>query len=355
MKFGLLYELSVAKPWNDRSEYDTWWEAIKQVVLPEDLGIDYVWIVEHHFLEELSSSSCPEIWLSAVAQHTSKIRIGHGVVLLPMPFNHPVRVAERIAGLDIVSNGRVEFGTGRGISIEEHGGFDMDPAQTKAMWREAIEIIPKMWATDRFSYDGKYVKIPPRNVVPKPIQKPHPPIWVAYGSDETYGLAGDLGLGALCFSIMEPESLGPKVAVYKERIKNAKPVGQFVNNQAALNTIMYCDETDEKALETGGPGAAFYISQAFKFQFSGRQHKFDPQTEWDYKRLMKRVTTKGGVAVGSPDTVAEQIDRIIAQGADQVMFNIQTGKIPHDKIMKSLRLFAKEVMPRYKKPAAARA
>lgn len=349
VKFGLLYELSVPKPWNDRSEYDTWWEAIKQVVLAEELGWDYVWIVEHHFLEELSSSSAPEVWLSTVSQHTSRIRIGHGVVLLPMPFNHPIRVAERIAALDIVSNGRVEFGTGRGISIEEHAGFDMDPAQTKAMWREAISIIPKMWATDRFSYEGKYVRIPPRNILPKPIQKPHPPMWVACGSDETYGIAGDLGLGALCFSVMNPETLGPKVATYKRRIKDAKPVGQFVNNQAALNTIMYCDETNEKAMAIGAPGATFYISQSFKHQFEARGlAKFDPNMDWDPERLMRRVRTEGGVAVGNPDTVGRQMERIIAQGADQVMFNIQTGKIPHDKIMKSLRLFAKEVMPRFK-------
>ena len=155
MRFSLLYELTNPKPWHERSESDVWHEAIEQVALADKLGFETVWAVEHHFLEELSVCSAPEVFLSACAMKTERIRLGHGVVLLPSPFNHPVRVAERIAALDIISEGRVEFGTGRASSLIELDGFRVDPEHTRGMWEEAVEMIPRMWETDRFSHEGE--------------------------------------------------------------------------------------------------------------------------------------------------------------------------------------------------------
>ncbi|HBZ71841.1 MAG TPA: LLM class flavin-dependent oxidoreductase, partial [Deltaproteobacteria bacterium] len=178
MKIDLLYEIQIPKPHDERSEYRAYWEAMEQIELADRMGFSTAWAVEHHFLTEFAHSSAPEVFLAAVAQRTQRIRVGHAVTLLPYPFNHPIRVAERIGALDIVSNGRVEFGTGRSSAYEQEG-FEVAPDETREMWQEALEMIPRMWSTEEFSHDGKYFRIPRRNVVPKPIQKPHPPIWVA--------------------------------------------------------------------------------------------------------------------------------------------------------------------------------
>ena len=197
MRFGLLYEMEM-HPELGSSESDVYWQAIEQVKLAEEVGFDYVWCVEHHFLEGFSHSSAPEIFLTAVAQHTSRIRIGHGVVLLPIPFNHPARVAERTATLDILCKGRLDVGTGRSITMAELGGFGIDPDDSRPMWEEAVRIVPRMWTEHEFSgFDGRFVKMPPRVVVPKPVQKPHPPMWMACTSPPSFELAGRYGLGVL--------------------------------------------------------------------------------------------------------------------------------------------------------------
>src|SRR5215472_16555651 len=144
MKFDLLYELQMPKPHDARSEYRCYHEALEQIVLADRLGFDTVWEVEHHFLTEFAHSSAPEVFLAAVAQRTERIRIGHGVVQIPYKFNHPVRVAERIAVLDIMSDGRVEFGTGRSTPFEQ-AGFEIDVEESRAMFEESLELIPRLW------------------------------------------------------------------------------------------------------------------------------------------------------------------------------------------------------------------
>lgn len=178
MKFGLLYELEFAKPWYQGWESNIFHQALEQIALADRVGFDYVWEVEHHFLTEFSHSSAPEVFLAAVSQRTSRIRLGHGVVLLPMAYNNPIRVAERVATLDILSNGRVDFGTGRSGTPTELEGFGVESSQSKAMWDEAVRIIPRMWTEDPFCYDGEFFSMPARSIWPKPVQKPHPPMWV---------------------------------------------------------------------------------------------------------------------------------------------------------------------------------
>src|SRR5215468_177756 len=186
MKFGMLYEMETPRPWHALSEYNTYWEALAQVELADRVGFDYIWEVEHHFLEEYAHSSAPEVFLAACAARTSRIRIGHGVVLAPPGYNHPARVAERIATLDLVSDGRVDWGTGESASRVELEGFGIDHEQKKAMWAEAVEQTANMMAMSPYpGCSGKFFSMPVRNVVPKPLQKPHPPIWVACSKRET--------------------------------------------------------------------------------------------------------------------------------------------------------------------------
>src|SRR5215472_7550682 len=201
MQFGLHFEMEMPRPWNERSEYNIYWEALEQIELGDRLGFDFVWEVEHHFLEEYSHSSAPEVFFGAVSQRTKNIRIAHGVRLLPFNFNHPIKVAEQAAVLDIISNGRMELGTGRSTTAQELDGFGVDYERTRAEVREALDIIVKAWTEEILEYDGKLIKVPPLRVVPKPIQKPHPPMWMACVAPDSYELAADRGLGALSFSL----------------------------------------------------------------------------------------------------------------------------------------------------------
>ena len=199
MKFGLMYEIQIPEPHYPGLEKERYDQVLAQVDLADEVGFDYFWTVEHHFLTEFSHCPAPEVLYGAVSQRTKRIRIGHAVVLLPHQYNHPVRVAERAAVLDILSNGRVDLGTGRSTTLIEMDGFEVNPEETMAQWEEAISIIPKMWTEDPFSHEGQFFTIPPRSVIPKPVQSPHPPLWVACSQPESFRNAGrwDWGCSAL--------------------------------------------------------------------------------------------------------------------------------------------------------------
>lgn len=177
MQFGLFYEHRVPRPWEDGDEERVFAETLEQIELADRIGIDVVWLVEHHLLEEYSHSSAPEVFLTAASRRTSRIRLGHGIIQTPPPFNHPARVAERVATLDLLSDGRVELGTGESSSEAELGGLGIDPAEKRAMWEEGGRVALRCLSETPFTgHRGRYVTMPPRNVVPKPEQRPHPPV-----------------------------------------------------------------------------------------------------------------------------------------------------------------------------------
>ncbi|MBI2170097.1 MAG: LLM class flavin-dependent oxidoreductase [Actinobacteria bacterium] len=360
MKFALLYEFDMP-PWLGSTEHDIFWEAVEQVKLAEEVGFEYTWAVEHHFLKDFSHTSAPEIFLSALAQHTTTMRIGHGVVLLPIPFNHPVRVAERIAMLDIASNGRVEFGTGRSITTEELGGFGIHPDDSRPMWDEAVRIIPKMMTQDLFEgFEGKYVTIPPRHVVPKPIQKPHPPMWMACTSPTSFEIAGRYGLGVLCFTIGEPEWLAENIKTYREAIKHAEPVGAFVNEQVAGFTALHCGPDDAEARRVGGEAAIWYFGKLF--EYFGELAAYDGYREYKkladeakvfYEEEMKdklidTMAERAVICAGDPDRCIEVVKEYEAQGIDQFIGIVQYGGIRHQEILDGIRLFGDQVIPAFR-------
>src|SRR6478752_3592262 len=230
MKFGIFYELQLA----DR------------------LGYDFAWEVEHHFLEEYSHSSAPEVFLAAASQRTSRIRLGHGIVQLPQPFNHSARIAERIATLDLISDGRVDFGTGESSSEAELGGFGIDKASKREQWEEALDVVTRMMVETPFAgHEGTHISVPPRNVVPKPLQSPHPPLWVACSRRETIHLAATKGIGALSFSFIEPSEAKVWVDDYYATIASEAcvPGGFSVNPNLAVVTPFMCHEDEETAIE----------------------------------------------------------------------------------------------------------
>src|ERR671932_1824819 len=262
MRFGLFYEHQNPRPWEEEhSEHRLMKDALEQVELADRLGIDCVWEVEHRFLEEYSHSSAPEVFLAAASQRTERIRLGHGIVQLPPAFNHPARIAERAATLDLISGGRLELGTGEASSQAELGGFGVEREQKRAQWEECLDAVARMFVEEPFAgLDGKFVRMPPRNVMPKPKQKPHPPLWVACSRRDTILLAARKGLGALSFSFVEPEAAKEWVDEYYALIESEEcvPAGFAVNPSFAVVLPMMCHEDEATAIERGIDGAHFF-------------------------------------------------------------------------------------------------
>src|SRR5438067_7028876 len=244
MEYGLFMELSVPRPWTPGSERQVYENALGQVRLADELGFDYVWAVEHHFLEEYSHCSAPDLFLTACAMQTKRIRVGHGIVACVPEYQSPIRVAERAAVLDILSGGRVELGTGRSATWTELGGFRANPDETKKTWDEFVHCLPKMWTQERFAYEGRVWSMPSRAIIPKPYQKPHPPMWVAVTSPGTEIDAADRGMGSLGLTFGGFAEQEGKVKEYRRRIKSCDPVGEFVNEQVSTVNFLYCHEDD---------------------------------------------------------------------------------------------------------------
>src|SRR5437764_9130255 len=223
MRFALFYEIPVARPWDEQSELRAYQNTIEQAVAGDRFGWDAFWTVEHHFLSEYCHCSYPEVLYGAIASRTERIRIGYGVRLMPSPYNHPVRTAESVAVLDLVSNGRVDMGTGRSSTRPELEGFGIDPHETREMWQEAIGHIVGCWTNDEYEFSGKYWDMPKRRVIPKPIQKPHPPLWGATTSDDGHRQVGSLGLGLCSFAVgVSPVEEKRRVDIYRKAVERVE-------------------------------------------------------------------------------------------------------------------------------------
>src|SRR2546421_79798 len=310
MKFGIFYEHQLPRPWEDDSERQLIQDALEQVELADRLGFHTVWEVEHHFLEEYSHSSAPEVFLAAASQRTENIRLGHGIVQTPPPFNHPARVAERVAMLDLVSNGRVEFGTGESSSEAELGGFLVDPARKRDMWLEGLQVAVRCMTEAPFTgHAGEFVQMPPRNVVPKPVQKPPPPIWVACSRRDTILLAAEKGIGALTFAFIDPEEAVHWVGDYYSTMADkGAPVGRAVNANVACVTTFMCAPTEEEAIARGIEGSNFFgYSLAHYYVFG--EHRPGVTDVWH--EYQERRGQQGGPGAGAAAARAARVEPVI--------------------------------------------
>lgn len=376
MRFGLFYEHQLPRPWSHNDEQQLLTDALAQIELADRVGFDYVWEVEHHFLEEYSHSSAPEVFLAAASQRTTNIRLGHGIVQTPNEFNHPARVAERIATLDLISNGRVDFGTGESSSEAEIGGFGVNRADKREQWHEALDAITRMFVETPFAgYDGRWLKMPIRNVVPKPCQKPHPPLWVACSRRETIQLAAQQGIGALSFSFIEPDEARHWVNEYYSILESDScvPAGFAVNPNLAVVLPLMCHEDEEVAIERGLDGAHFFGYSLLHFYLFGAHR---PGVTNIYEEFLKNRSKMGfdraagaqtgGVlgarlaqdglsalrgAIGTPEQIRELIRSYSEIGVDQIIFVSQAGRNRHDHICESIELMGKEVLPEFKAQA----
>jgi alkanesulfonate monooxygenase SsuD/methylene tetrahydromethanopterin reductase-like flavin-dependent oxidoreductase (luciferase family) len=370
MRFGIFYEHQLPRPWSQSSEAQLYREALEQIELADRLGIDYVWEVEHHFLEEYSHSSAPEVFLAAASQKTKNIRLGHGIVNVMPQVNHPARVAERLATLDLVSGGRVEFGTGESSSAAELGGFLIEREQKREMWHESLDAVTRMLVEEPFAgIDGQWVQMPPRNVVPKPLQRPHPPVWVACSRRETIHEAARNGIGALSFSFVEPEDAAKWVREYYELISSEEcvPAGFAVNANVAVVLPMMLAPSEAEAIERGIDGAHFFgyslghyyglsehvpgrtdVYREFaknRDQAGFARHLVKPDQAPLGVRLLQEGLGSLRGAIGTPEQVSDLVRRYEQAGVDQVIFVMQAGLNRHEHICESLELFAERVMP----------
>jgi alkanesulfonate monooxygenase SsuD/methylene tetrahydromethanopterin reductase-like flavin-dependent oxidoreductase (luciferase family) len=378
MRFGIFYELQLPRPWRLEDEHVLFKNVLEQIELADRLGFDFVWEVEHHFLEEYSHSSAPEVFLGAASQRTSNIRLGHGIVQLPVAYNHPARVAERIATLDLVSDGRVEFGTGESSSEAELGGFGVDRAQKRSQWREALDAVTRMMIEEPFSgYEGEWVRMPPRNVVPKPLQRPHPPLWVACSRRETIHLAATLGIGALSFSFVEADEARAWVDDYYATIESDScvPAGAALNANVACVLPLMCHEDELTAIDRGLDGCHFFgysLAHYYAFgahrpgvtdvwaEFLENRDRFGfsrPVAAQTGQRLGAQLMEEGlgslRGAIGTPKQVQDLVRSYESAGVDQLIFVSQAGPNKHEDVCESLELFASKVMPEFHERAEA--
>lgn len=354
MRFSLFYEMQISDP-TAQSEQQLFHDCVDQAVLADEVGFDGIWAVEHHGLYEYAHSSAPEIFLSFVAAKTKRINICHGSTLLPKNYNHPIRIAERIATLDILSRGRVYWGSAKSGTVVEQGAFEIDPKELNDQWLEALEMIPKMWRNEPFSWKGKFYDIPPTHVVPKPTKQP--PAFASCSRPENAISVGKLGLGALNFAIYHDEQLKSKVDNYRAAIRESTPITGVVTNHFCCNPSTLVLKDDKKALRYGIRGSKFFTRSMAHYYWTQNRHvgpvrsprEMPSDNEVDlFEKHRNRPGTQLSAIFGDPVSARETIRRFVDVGVDELIFVIQSGTIPHELIMESIRTIGEDVIPYFK-------
>ena len=358
MEFGVFAQLFVPKYETDgdpMGEHKRIMRNVDVSLAADRSKIKYVWCPEHHFLTEYSHMPGPEVFLSYVAAQTENIHLGSAIFNVTPKVNHPARVAETVALFDHLTKGRFEFGTGRGSSTTEVFGFDIDSLEeTTPMWDEAVREIPKMWKDELYSYEGKYFRMPERDVLPKPYGPLHPAMWVAAGSPSTFGKAGGMGLGAFCFTLGTPKQIEPLIRSYKDAAENPDPVGAYANNNIMVVTNMLCMEDREKAFETAVTMGMNYYS-SLMMHWLDNIPRPDDMPKWPdlvpepTVEQLKKAVELGTVVIGDPDDCAKAIQKWVDIGADQLCFSPTTNNMSSETVIESMELFGKEVIPQFDK------
>jgi alkanesulfonate monooxygenase SsuD/methylene tetrahydromethanopterin reductase-like flavin-dependent oxidoreductase (luciferase family) len=355
MEFGIFSQMHVP-PWDD--EHSRYLRELEVAQAVDAAGFKYDWSPEHHFLEHYSHQPAPEVFLSWVAARTRRIHIGTAITNITAPVNHPARVAERIATMDHLSEGRVEFGTGRGSSTAEWAGFAIpSAAETKPMWRESLEQIPRMWRDEPYEFEGKYFRMPQRNVLPKPYTKPHPPLWVACSSPPTFIEAGELGLGALCFTFGTPSQIAEHVRNYKDAIKRCKqPVGAYINDNIAVTTNMFCLEDGDEARQLYANAKVERFTEFFFKWLDSIPRPPGMPKEGPVGPLpastpaeLKAGLAGGGRQIGAPEEIVKVVQMYEDLGVDQLIYAPLTLTLDQQHVLRSIETFGRHVLPKFDK------
>lgn len=363
MKLDLFYEIDVPRPWpgewpksQRQAEQTAYQEALEQIEFADSLGFNTLWLVEHHFREGRSHCSCPEAVLGAISQRTENLRLGFGVTLVPHDFLHPARVAEKVATVDVLSGGRVEWGTGRSTPFEQMA-FGVDQDKTRAQQKAALATIAGMWREEYYEEHSEFLDFPPRMVMPKPVQDPHPPAWMAATSPESSGIAGSLGLGLLSFTIMQPvEMMAERIRAYKEAAKDPDPITDVVNDRCAAYTLVHCAESMEQAEDNGVWESVWWWYQNIaEFILEWEIQTYDQELQDKLFPLLskfadgdidpERFNDADMIIVGDPERCIEKMKRYADLGVDQLLCYTQFGSLSHEAVLRNLELLGEEVVP----------
>lgn len=388
LTLDIFSELQRADPVNATKEQQVYFDALEQAKLADGLGYGCWWTVEHHGAIRFSYSAVPEMMLCAIAQNTERIHLGHAGVLAPFNINHPIRVAERTAFTDILSQGRMELGMARSGGTE-WTAFGVDPDASREQLREALTMIPRMWTEEKFSWDSKYIQIPERNVLPKPFQDPHPPLWQTCTSPESFEMAGALGVGVLATTLFTPlHGLRSMFALYDAALAGATPVGRFVNSQKAVFTFMHCAETRQKAIESRAAESALWFLNAAPEVFRvprsvwidairGDVASNDPRASQavaqqdisddvdlddpvpvirllnrqlagetvDPEECFETLEAIESVVIGDIESCRKKIAGYRGIGVDRLMCLMSFGYISQEDVLESMQLAAENIMP----------
>lgn len=352
MKFGIMTQIQIPRPWKPTSEREAYWNALSQGVAAEAAGFEYFWITEQHFLAEIGHAPASDMFLAALSQRTTTMRMGLGVVLLPL--HNPFMVAERVATLDVLSNGRVEFGTGRGTTPYIVEGMGFDPANGREVGKESLEAIMQMYDHERFTgYKGAHFDLPPRDVIPRPIQAPHPPLWVAATNLETYEHAGRQGFGVIGVTrntIAETKAAVDRYHRAAAQATAADRIARVPNQTTAVFGIGCVDEDDVVGRKVGCAAARWYygdndaVLNPLRFSTAGGVAAVRERIS----ALSDDQLVDNGMAVcGNPETVCRIVEKWQSAGIDQMIFFLQAGRTSHEQVMKSIRLIGDHVIPRF--------
>ena len=362
MKLDVLYEVDAPKPWGRPHPYGqrdaerrAYREAVEQIRLADKVGFHTIWAVEHHFREGRSHCPAPEVLLGHLAGLTEQIGLGFGVTLTPFAFTPPQRIAEKVAAVDILSGGRVQWGTGRSTPMEQTA-FHVDPAKSRDDWREAIQIVCGMWRDEYFEYESERFSFPRRMVTPKPWQDPHPPCWMAATSQGSAEVAGANGLGMLSFSIMQPlETMAAQVQAYRAAAATARPLTDVTTNKVAAYTLVHVRNEKNPADRRVWDSVAWWYRNLAQFTLDWELPHLSPEEQETAFPLLNPLI-KGEVpietfdaadmiVIGDVDTCIRKMKHYADLGVDELICYVQWGYLEHEDIKRTIEVLGKEVIP----------
>ena len=371
MKFSIIYEAQMVDL-SRKSEQQVFHDMVEQSLLAEELGFDCIWAVEHHCLTRYAHMSAPESFLAFIAGATKRIHVGHGVVCLPFNMNHPIKVAERIATLDLLSRGRLHFGVGKGGTPQETGAFGTNLADVTSQVDESMYLIPKMWMQETIEHHG-LIDIPERPIHPKPFQDPHPPMYMARTRHDSLTVAGSRGLGALVMGFNGAGEIAERNEAYRKAFRARKPEDQVgfrpTEHLAALCATTVLDDR-AKARRIGIRGQRFFAESIAYWYAGGAPPQVDDLDEETQLAQLKSSENRmvaflgdHGIPVlsdatgnyhieddayGTVEDCIRQVGRIIEAGADEILFLVQMGTIPHEISMETIRNIGEHVIPHFR-------
>jgi len=333
-----------------------YWDLVDEVIHAEKWGFDSFGVSEQQFAIGGVSTSAPEVLYGYLFSLTQRLRFAHAITLLPKNINHALKVACRTAVQDVLSRGRIELGVGRGNTTLALRAYEVDVEKNRSEVVEGIKILKAAFTQVPFMFYGEHYKIPPRSLVPKPIQTPHPPLYTAATSEESHVLAAKLGIGVYTWSsFLGWDMIEKSVSAYRSEIEKTRATGEHVNDEVGALVQGYCAETDEQAREDATEGNLKWV----KLAIDGYPRLAKMSKDYSYMAAANGVQDKldnylyfkeasGGAIFGSPESCIKAIERFKAIGCTQVVIRIDS--IPHHKIMKSIEMFGRYVIPHFKNP-----